>query len=125
MESIKKTYIPILKGILMVLIITLVAILVFAAIISATDMSSGVINIILQIVKALAIFAGCFYSLKAKNPFLKGLIIGLVALLLAYIIFAILESKPVFTLSLLYEMLFGGIAGAVSGIIVGLIRKPK
>ena len=125
MESIKKTYTPILKGILMVLIITLIAILIFAAIISATDMSSGVTNLFLQIVKALAIFAGCFYALKTKNPFFKGLIIGLVALLLSYLIFAILDGKPIFTLNLLYEILFGAIGGAISGIIVGIIRKPK
>lgn len=125
MENIKKTYMPILKGILMVLIIALVAILIFAGVISATDMSSGVMNFILQIIKALAIFAGCFYSLKGGNSFLKGLIIGLVSLFCAYIIFSILEGRAIFTLSLLYEMLFGAICGTICGIIVGLIKKKS
>ena len=125
MENIKKTYIPILKGILMVLIITLVAILIFAGIISATDMSEGAVHFVNQIIKAAAIFAGCFYSLKSGNAFLKGLIVGLAALFCSYIIFSILEGRAIFSLNLLYEMLFGAICGAICGIIIGFIKKKS
>jgi len=119
----KNFYLPVLKGVLMALIITLVAILVFAWIIKVTDIQNGTIQFINQIVKAIAIFFGCFYSIKSGKSFVKGLFIGLITTFAAFIIFAILDKRSIFDVSILYEMLFGAICGAVCGIIVGIFKK--
>lgn len=125
MENAKKTYIPILKGVLMSLIITMVAILLFAGIIKLTEMQSGAIHFVNQIIKAFSILCGCFYGIKNGKSFLKGIVIGLVTMLAAHIIFSILEKQSIFSMSILYEMLFGAVCGGICGMITGMIKKSN
>ena len=123
MEKVKKTYMHILKGILMALIITLVIILVFAAIVKLTEMSDGTIHFINQIIKAVSILCGCLFGIREGKAFFKGIIIGTASMLIAYLIFTILAGTSLFTLSVLYELLFGAVCGGICGMIAGLIKK--
>lgn len=123
MENVKKNFIPILKGTLMSLIITLVVILVFAGIIKLTEMKDGTIHFINQIIKAFSILCGCLFGIKNGKAFFKGIAIGVISMLVAYIIFTILAKKNIFELSLLYEIIFGAVGGGISGMITGMIKK--
>lgn len=125
MENVKSTLMPILKGILMALIVTLVVTLIFAGIIKLTEMKDGAIHFICQIIKAAAVLLGCLFGIKSGKAFFKGIAIGTVSMLAAYIIFKILDSKSIFDISILYEILFGAVAGGVSGFITGIIKKNK
>ena len=123
MDNIKKNAMPILKGVLLSLIITLVVILVFAGIIKLTEMKEGTIHLINQIIKVVSVFCGCMFGIKNGKSFVKGIIIGVISMFVAYAIFSILDKRAFFNLSILYEILFGAVTGAICGIITGLFKK--
>ena len=58
--------------------------------------------------------------------FISGLVIGFFYTILAFITFSILDGNFVFSKTLLNDLLFGGIIGAICGIIaVNFIGKKK
>lgn len=108
-----------LKGTFISIAISLVGILFFAFVIKLFGLSDGWIKPVNQIIKAISIMAGVFVALKKdKNKGLpKGLIIGLAYTLLAFVVFSILNGSINFDKSLLTDVLFGGITGAICGVI--------
>lgn len=114
----------ILKGSLNALIISLVAILVFAFIIKFTSISDGLIKPVNQIIKVLSVLFGCFIALKnTENNLLKGVLIGGAYTILAFVLFSALNGKFELTVSLLLDMLFGGFVGLISAIITNILKK--
>ena len=92
-------------------IVTLAAVLLFAFLIKIF------ITPVNQVIKALAIFLGCLLSLRDTKGWLKGAIAGILVILFTYFIFAIIAGEISFGLSNVLEFLFGGVAGAISGVI--------
>lgn len=109
----------ILKGSLIALSISLVGILFFAFIIKLFGLTDGWIKPINQIIKAVSILIGVFFALKKdkQKGLIKGLMIGLVYTLLAFVVFSILNGSFSIDKSLLTDVLFGAIMGAICGII--------
>ena len=109
----------ILKGSLIALSISLVGILFFAFIIKLFGLTDGWIKPINQIIKAISILIGVFFALKKdkQKGLVKGLMIGLVYTLLAFVVFSILNGSFGIDKSLLTDVLFGAIMGAICGII--------
>ena len=109
----------ILKGSLIALSISLVGILFFAFIIKLFGLTDGWIKPINQIIKAVSILIGVFFALKKdkQKGLVKGLMIGLVYTLLAFVVFSILNGSFGIDKSLLTDVLFGAIMGAICGII--------
>ena len=125
-KLLKSNTITYLRGAIIAISISLVLILLFALLIRFFGISDNLIMPINQIIKILSIFFGVFLALKdhAQNGLVKGLIIGIVYTLIAYITFSILSGYFKLSLSLLYDIIFGGIIGGISGIIsVNLIKK--
>lgn len=110
----------IIKGCLLAVAISLVGILFFAFIIKLFGLTDSWIKPINQIIKALSIFFGTMFALKKdkKNGLVKGLVIGLVYTISAFVIFSILNGAFAFDKSLLTDILFGTITGAICGVIV-------
>ena len=115
----KTMLMSVLKGTLISIAISLVGILFFAFIIKLFGLGDGWIKPVNQIIKATSIMAGVFMSLKKdkNNGLLKGLIIGLTYTLLAFVVFSILNGSLNIDKSLLTDVLFGGITGAICGVI--------
>lgn len=124
----KKTMIiSILKGCLTALCVSLVGILIFAFILKFTNISDSVINPVNQVIKGVSIFLGVFIGLKKEKEMglVSGLLIGLLFTMLAFTVFSILDGRFVFDRTLLNDMLFGGIMGAICGIICVNIKKSS
>ena len=124
--STKKTYIlQILKGAFFAVSISLVGILIFALLIKFTSISDKWIMPVNQIIKIISIFFGVLLSFDrgGNQGFLKGLVIGIIYTIMAYLIFSILAGKLSFSLNSFTDMLFGGLIGGISGIIVVNIKK--
>ncbi len=124
----KKTMIiSILKGCLTALCVSLVGILIFAFILKFTNISDSVINPVNQVIKGVSIFLGVFIGLKKEKEMglVSGLLIGLIFTMLAFTVFSILDGRFVFDRTLLNDMLFGGIMGAICGIICVNIKKSS
>lgn len=119
-EKIKNNSIilPILKGSLIAILISLVGILFFAFIIKLFSVSDNVLKPVNQVIKAISILVGVFVGLKKETEkgLLKGLLIGLVYTVIAFVVFSALNGKFAFDKTLLNDTLFGGIMGAICGI---------
>lgn|SRR5574344_263120 len=126
-EKVKRnsTILPIMKGGLIAIIISLVGILFFAFIIKLFSVGDNVLKPVNQIIKAISIFVGVLVGLKNENEkgLLKGLLIGLIYTILAFVVFSALNGKFEFDKTLLNDALFGGIMGAICGIAKVNIRK--
>lgn len=125
-ETTKKSgFLQILKGAIFAVSISLVGILLFALLIKFTNLNEKWILPINQVIKIVSIFFGIMLAFdKGTNKgFLKGMLIGFIYTVLAYVVFSILARQFSFTLNSITDMIFGAIIGGISGIIVINIKK--
>lgn len=115
----------IIKGSLVALCISLVGILIFAFILKFADISDGAIRPINQIIKGISILVGVFVAMRKvdKMGLVGGLLIGFVYTIVAFVVFSILDGNFSFNLTLLNDLLFGGIMGGICGIIAVNIKR--
>lgn len=117
--------VPVLKGALMALSISLIGILIFAFILRFTSISDGAIKPINQAIKIVSIVLGTVWGLKKSKEMglISGLIIGILYTIIAFIAFSILDGQFEFSRTIVNDLLFGSIIGAISGIIAVNFRK--
>lgn len=115
----------ILKGSLVALCISLVGILIFAFIIKFVAISDKAIRPINQIIKAISVLVGTFVGLRKldKMGLVGGLLIGIVYTIVAFLVFSALDGTFNVNITLLNDVLFGSIMGAISGIIAVNFKK--
>ncbi|HHW90316.1 MAG TPA: TIGR04086 family membrane protein [Clostridiales bacterium] len=115
-------YLEVLKGLTIALIISLVLILAMALIITFVDVSDTTIAIINQIIKAISLLIASIIAFKEKsNGWKKGLILGVIYIVAAFLIFSLMDGKFTFGWNILFDL----IAGAVMGIICGIFAVNK
>ena len=106
------------------LIISLILVVVAAFAIKLFNIPDNAIMIINQVIKGLSILIAGLICLKLpNNGWLRGFIVGLVYILLAFVVFSLLSGEFTFGLSLLNDAVLGGVSGLISGIIAVNIRK--
>ncbi len=98
-------------------VFTLAAVLLFALCIRFFSIGSSVIMPVNQIIKLLAVFLGCFFGIKPGKAFFKGIASGLLSVLLTYFLFAALAGAISFGWGNVLDLIFGCLAGGISGII--------
>ena len=113
----------VLKGICTALITTLLGILLFSIVVKVATLNNVVIKVVNQFIKLLSIFLGCFFSIKEGKGLIKGLVIGVLATFITYLVFSLIGGEKFFTLSLLFDLVFGLIAGALSGMLTVNVRR--
>ncbi len=121
----KNVIFQILKGILVAVCFSLIGILLFALSLRFFDMSDLGIKIVNQIIKTLSILSGCFVCLKAdrKNGLVKGILISVLYTIVSFFLFSILNGEFSFSVSILFDLLFSFVVGAISGILCVNIFK--
>ena len=121
----KNVIFQILKGILVAVCFSLIGILLFALSLRFFDMSDLGIKIFNQIIKTLSILSGCFVCLKAdrKNGLVKGILISVLYTIVSFFLFSILNGEFSFSVSILFDLLFSFVVGAISGILCVNIFK--
>ena len=82
------------RGVSLAIIVCLAAVLIFALVIQFTGLPESVIMPVNQFIKVLAIFIGCFFSLRGSKGWLKGGLVGLIAGGLTFLLFALLGGFP-------------------------------
>ncbi len=110
------------RGVCTAIIVCLVAVLAFALIIQFTGLSERVIKPVNQFIKVLAIFIGCFFSLRGSKGWLKGGLVGLFAGGLTFLLFGLLGGFPD-GLYVLWDLLFCVAVGVLSGVIAVNVKK--
>ena len=107
------------KGTLIALCISLVLVLIFAFLLKFTNISDSAISPINQVIKGISIFFGVFIGLKKSKELglVSGLLIGFIYTFLAFFVFSILSGSFSFDVTLLTDIVFGDVIGAICGII--------
>lgn len=107
----------IIKGVITTVAITLVCVLVFAFVLSVTDLGDGIIKPVNQFIKLLSIFGGAMFSINGEKGFVKGLITGLISTVASFLIFGLIGGGLNFGLGLPIDFVCGGVMGGLSGAI--------
>ncbi|MDR3263578.1 MAG: TIGR04086 family membrane protein [Clostridiales bacterium] len=109
--------IDILRAALIALFISIVAVIAFAFVFKALELSGAVLKIGNELIKLISIFVGTFLGIKVmKQGVLKGVCIGLLFLLFSILIMKIFNSginEPLFTAMNVALSLFFGIASGI------------
>lgn len=115
------------KGSLCALCISLVLILAFAFLLKFTNIPESAITPINQVIKGVSIFFGVFIGLRKIKELglFSGLLIGFIYIMLAFVIFSILNGGFSFDLTLLTDIIFGAVIGGICGIICVNIKKSS
>lgn len=114
-----------IKGSLIALSISLIAICIFAFVLRFCDLSEEVIKPVNQIIKIVSVLVGAYIGMKGckEMGLITGFFIGLLYTLLAFVVFSLLNGAFNFNSSLINDLIFGGIAGGISGILAVNFRK--
>lgn len=117
----------IFKGSVCALCVSLLLVLVFAFLLKFTNISDSAIYPVNQVIKGVSVFLGVFVGMKKSKELglVSGLLIGIIYTVLAFFIFSLLAGSITFDLSFLTDIAFGGIIGAVCGIICVNLKKSS
>lgn len=113
----------VLKGVLTALIVCLLGILIFAFIIKFAMLNTVVIKSVNQFIKVLSVFLGCVFCVKGGAGLIKGVLIGAISTALTFLLFSLFGVQVSFGLTFIIELLFGVVAGGISGIIAVNIKR--
>ncbi len=124
MESTKKMVLKnnvsgIIRGLLVSISISLIAILVFAVFLRFVSLPDIVIKIINQVIKVLSILFGVKATLKKDKSkgLIKGIASGVLYTITSYLVFSVLIASFNFGLSFLYDIIFSALVGLICGVI--------
>lgn len=121
-----KTFLTsVLKATALSLICSLSGILIFALIVKIATLSGGTIKTVNQFIKVMAVFIGCFFSVKGKLGIVKGAVSGAFCTLLLYAVFALMSGSSVFSVEMLADLAFMAVVGGISGVIAVNVRGKE
>lgn len=108
----------VLKGAMVAVSFSLVFILAFALVIKFFNVPDVAITPVNQVLKTISIFLGCLFALKnfPNRGLITGGLIGIVYTVIAFLIFSLLGQTFNLNLTLLNDVAFALIVGALSGI---------
>lgn len=114
-----------IKGTLIALSISLIAICIFAFVLRFCNIPVDAIKPINQVIKIVSVLIGVFIGLKKVKEMglISGFCVGVLYTILAFIVFSILNGGFTFERTLINDLIFGGIAGAIAGIISINLKK--
>ena len=109
-----KTFLTsVIKATALSLISSLVGILLFALIVKLVALSDGTVKTVNQFIKVIAVFIGCFFSVKGKLGIVKGGVSGALCTVLLYAVFALMSGSGIFSVQTLADMLFTAVVGGI------------
>ncbi len=117
MERTNNFFVQALKGIFTALIVALGGVLIFAGVLKLANLNNGVIKAVNQFIKVLAVFLGCYFSVRESKGLVKGLIVGIFSAVLIFLAFALICGNLSFGVGFFIDLIFMAIIGAISGII--------
>ena len=109
----------IIKGAVLALSITIIAICVFAFLLRFINIDVKMIKPINQAIKIISILLGTVWGLKRckEMGLITGFLIGAAYTIIAFVVFSVLNGSFCFQTTLIYDILFGGMAGAIAGVV--------
>lgn len=116
-----------IKGMLIAMIFTIAAILIFALIIKEANVADNVINPVNQVIKILGILIAAFFATRkcVEKHWLTGGLAGALYIVFGYLVFSLVEGRFGNLLMLLSDFLMAIVIGMVFSIILKQLFKKK
>ncbi len=114
----------IIKGSIVSIIITLISLLIFASLLTYTNVSESTIPTVTIIITIISILIGsslCMSTVK-KNGIINGVAIGLIYIAFIYLLSSVIEGNFALNLKSIIMIIGAVLAGGLGGII-GVNRK--
>lgn len=114
----------IVKGLVFSLILTFIFVLISALVVKIFNISTNHIPLINQINKTLSILIPVIVCFKGgQKGYLRGAIFGLIYIAVTFVLFSLINGEFNVGLSLLFDLILGGVSGLISGVIAINLRK--
>ena len=123
MEQRRIEILSVVKGIFLAIIVNFIGVLLFALIIHIATLPVVVIKPVNQFIKLLSVFLGCFFFVRDGKGLIKGVVLGGIANVITYLVFALAVSGISFGIGFLLDIIFGIIVGGISGILTVNVKK--
>ena len=110
----------ILKGLLAAIALTLVCMVIFAALVVFLHISDTLLTVLNQILKVAAIFLGVRFAVGrgGERGFLTGMTIAMLYMVLGYVLYVFLGGSAFSVPAMLGEILIGAAIGSLTGAIL-------
>ena len=112
----------IVKATLLGIACSLFLTVVFAIVLTIGNFSDKLILPVNTCLKAVSIFVGCALGVRGEKGWIKGLIVGLLFVCLSGLLYSLIGGDFSVSWLVLIEVLFGAVAGTLSGIFAVNIR---
>ncbi|MCL2751801.1 MAG: TIGR04086 family membrane protein [Firmicutes bacterium] len=121
-----KAALEIVKALTIAIVSSLLLVLVFALLIKAANIPDRAIAPVNQAIKAISLLIGALFSFKIKEGgWKKGLLLGVIYIVAAFLIFSLLDGKFKFDITLLFDFLIGAVMGVICGVIAVNISHKR
>ncbi len=111
-----------LTGLVLSIAVTVILVLLFALIVKWFSLTSAVISPVNRAIKVVGIFTACVYAAKSKG-IVTGFLLGAAYIFFTTLIFSAVSNGSIWNFSLLWELLFGTIVGALCGVISSNLKR--
>ncbi|MDR0856153.1 MAG: TIGR04086 family membrane protein [Clostridiales bacterium] len=123
-EGAKTVALEVTKALAVAVSLTLALILLFALVIGWLSVPEAAIMPVNQGIKAISLLAGSLFSFRVKKGgWKKGLLLGILYVVAAFIIFSLMSGSFSFTWMLAVDAALGTVMGVICGIIAVNVRK--
>ncbi len=123
MLNFKSVLVTYLKGIIISIIFSLIAVLIFAGVVQIFSVPLNAIKPVAVAIKITSVIIGVFFTIKGEKGIINGGILGGLIIIFTCVLFSIIGSGFKLTLSFLWEILLGVGVGAISGIFSVNLKK--
>ena len=106
------------KGLLVAVLLSLGLIILFAFCMKWFEISDYFIAPITLCIKGISLFLGAWIAIKGdRKGLVKGLLFGIIYIVLSFIIFTVLAGQFFVTISTFLDVVFASLLGAIVGIV--------
>ena len=121
---VKSMAFSILKGTVVSCVAAFVFMILFALVLRFTNLSGNVIAPVNMVIKILSLFIGMKFACKQEgSPLIKGAIIGVCFILVAFLLFSVMDHSFQPQAGLLYDIALGAAVGFIWGAIFRFAKK--
>ena len=127
-KGVVRYILDIIKTVVIAVLVSMVAVLIFALIVKATDLSQEVIEYVNVGIKILSILVGTLLGFKrgSSGGWLKGLIAGPLYVFTSFLVFEAISGKFSFSDFSWIDLVTGLVSGVICGVIaVNAKKKAK
>ena len=113
------------KASLVGVVVSILAVLLFAFVLKFVDLNSGTVSLIDQIIKILSIAVAVFVLSKSNGEglLIKGIAVGAIYSIFTFIVFSVLNGGINFSVATLTDIVFSAMIGGVTAILLNIIKK--